>query len=117
MPCQFSNIVATQTLTSQSSPLSEVAIYTPTSAGLFRVSIYMEAPTTNTDGAPTVYWTDSYRSKSANLTNLQFTSGVPTPSSHVFWSGSGQAISISTVFDVNSGTATYNLYVVVEQLI
>lgn len=117
MPCQSTSIVASQTFSSQSSGLSATTVYTPSAAGLFRVSAYMEASTTNCDGAPVVYWTDTYRSKNATLENLQFSSGVPVASGHIFWSAASQPIQVSTVFDVNSGSATYNLYVVVEQLI
>lgn len=111
MACQFANIVASQTWTSQSSALSATTVYTPAAAGLFRVSAYLDGVVASQSASTTIAWTDSHQSRSSSLNSL---GNASAPSAQVLWSAASDPIQVSTVF---SGTGTYNLYVVVEQLI
>lgn len=105
MPSLVPEIVATQALTGQTSDLAET-LYTPTAAGLFRVSLYGEL-----DSSGTIHVT--YTDDASNpITLTAGGSGTTKNLSAVFRSGSSQAIGVTTAMD----TFPFDLYVTLESL-
>jgi hypothetical protein len=108
------SIVAKQSFLSKTAALASTAIYTPTANGVFRVSVGLEITTGGTDNVTaTVTWTDAYHSQTADM--QKYSRGIYDSG---FWGvltmpvASGNAIAISASYVSGS----YNLYVVVEQL-
>lgn len=114
MPCQFSNIVATQTFSSKTAALASTAVFTPTADGVFRVSLVLEAVVAGTVAA-NVSWTDGFNAQGVgSVASLDGAGNVITHTQAVaIRAKSGTSISVATVYT----GGTYNLYVVVEQLI
>jgi hypothetical protein len=109
-------IVAKQSYLAQSTALGSTTIYTPAAAGLFRISGYFESTGSN-GGQLNVFWTDDHRAQAGGAVINTLASGG--------WgsNGSFQAITIRsaasnpiTITTSFSGTGTYDVYVVVEQL-
>ena len=108
-------IVAKQSYTGKTAALASTAIYTPAASGVFRVSVALENTTGGTDNVTaTITWTDAYHSQTIDM--QKYARGIYTSG---FWGviaipvASGNAISISASYV----SGTYDLYVVVEQLI
>jgi hypothetical protein len=104
-------IEAKQQFLSQTSALAKTAIFTPTTSGLFRLTIYLNVASGTGGVTPFFYWTDTIGAQSAQFdpSNL----GTPVSYTMLVYCVSGDAISVSTNV---TGTNTYNLYAVVEQL-
>lgn len=110
------NTVATKTFLAQTSSLVNAVVFTPTVAGLFRVSGYLEASSGTVGPAVTINWTDDNRSQTGGAVISQITAGFQ-------WNG-GSPVTIRVAANTNilvsvslgSGTLTYDLYVVVEQM-
>lgn len=108
MPSSVANIVATQSFVGQTVSLASTAIYTPAAAGLFRVNIYVEKTGTGNLN-PVVTWTDDYSASSKGFTGLPFEIST-------FTVRSAAASAISVAAPISSGTPTFSVYVVIEQL-
>lgn len=103
------NIVASGSLTSQTSDLVGHTLFTPSSTGLFRISLYMNG-TTGLGVDPAVSFTDETGSRGIGAGTLS------APLGYVFVVRclSGDAISFST--NSGGGTLNYGVYYTVEQL-
>jgi hypothetical protein len=123
-------VVVAQTTLSGSYGLSatKTTIFTPTTSGFYRVTVYMNSPTLGTCAAApclgeqiTLQWNDGVSNTSLTTTTCSLvapcSSSVATP----IWVGAGQPISAyGQTWDSGTATApvggTYNAYVLVEQL-
>lgn len=110
------NVVATKTFLNQTASLVLADVFTPTVAGLFRVSGYLEESSGGVGLTAVVKWTDDNRAQTAGgvltqmMASLQWSSGAPV----TLRSAANQSISVSV--DIGTNTVTYSLYVVVEQM-
>jgi len=115
LPC----IVATASLTAQSAPLPLTTIYTPPASGLFRVSTYMSVGKGQHSTAPTWFltlgWTDDNGPRHVDTTVDQKTSNANTATT-VIQAVGGEPVAYRTSLQGELGAATYNLFIVVEQL-
>ena len=122
-------IVATVALTSQTANISKTALYTPTADGVFRISAYMTMVVAGSTGAwwLTGYWNDDAGAEKTLIYKVNATSKAPGascnsadgtfcgPSVFVVNGKAGTPIS----YDVGAhagATGTYDVFVVVEQL-
>lgn len=114
-------IVAKQSFLAQTNNFASTAVFTPSVTGLYRISVYLECPTT-ADIAVNVQFTDD-RSNAQNATIAvlqtgkylnQMAASGSLQGVASFRDTSGNAISVST--NNYAGTGTYDLYVVIEQL-
>lgn len=118
MPCQFSNIVATQTFSNKTTALASTAIYTPSAKGVFRVSAVLECVSSGAQVQASASWTDGFAAQALGTIAFIDASGnvITKLGASAISVAAGDSISVSTSYPLG-GSATYNLYVVVEQLI
>ena len=101
-------------------------IYTPTASGFYRVTVYMNVPTTGTcSSAPcageaiTLQWNDGVSTTALVTANCNLVTPCGSSAVTSMWVASGQAI---TAYGQSYGTGTapsggsYNAYVLVEKL-
>ena len=111
----FPCVVATLSVTNQTVPVSETALFTPTTSGLFRVTVYMESSAIQGSVWSLQFKnTDDLKKRSGSIVQVapgQLLSGVS-----VYRDVAGQPITY-TVAQVKVGEgAFYDLFVTVEQL-
>ena len=129
-PTGGANIVATVSLTSQTANISKTALYTPTADGVFRISAYMTMVVPGSTGAwwLTGYWDDDAGAEKSLIYKLNATSKSPSAScntatgtactSSVFVVDGKAGMPISYDVGAHAGaTGTYDVFIVVEQLI
>lgn len=111
------SIVAKQSWTAKNSALGSTTIYTPGSAGLFRMSAYLEIASGTASVNAFLAYTDDHHTPNSTYYSLgslvsgDYNNGG-TVQAYAFRSAAS-AISVSTNY---SGTGTYDFYVVLEQL-
>ena len=111
MPSSVPNIVASGSYVNQTSALGTTALYTPTAAGLFRVSVFWEW-TGGSGINPTVSWTSSrVGANSTNAGQIQASDTFMTV--FTIQSAANQDISLSVAI---FSTPTWSLYYTIEQL-
>jgi hypothetical protein len=105
MSAKVAKIVATLELTAHGSDINQT-LFTPASAGLFRLSLYAELDTSGTIHA-------NYVDDASNSITLTAAGATNVKTfNNVFRSAASQAISISTAID----SFPFNLYAVLEEL-
>ena len=122
-------IVATVALTSQTANISKTALYTPTADGVFRISAYMTMVVPGSTGSwwLTAYWVDDAGAEQTVIYKINSHSKSPTNScnaaggtacgSSVFVVDGKAGLPISYDVGAHAGaTGTYDVFVVVEQL-
>jgi hypothetical protein len=113
-------IVAKQSWTSQSGALASTTVYTPSAAGLFRVSAYIEVSSGSTRApSASMTWTDDHaaQNNSGALGAVDASGNWTINGSYAtraFRVAANTDIKVST--SIGAGTGTYDLYVVIEQL-
>lgn len=115
MPCNTANIVASVALTGQASDIAETTLFTPSTAGLFRASIYVEAGSAQNGRSTAIQlpYTDELDS-SVVLGGVSGSYNSPGHLVSAFHAAAAQPISYLTSSD--AGTLDFNLYIVLEQL-
>lgn len=121
-------IVADQAFISQTVALSPVAIFTPASDDLFRISAYLETGSTDTSAQTrcNLSWTDDFRTNApggftfyANGSPLSGPSGGPGAgdwwATVIIRAKAGTPISVATE-TIGTLAIPYNLYIVIESL-
>jgi hypothetical protein len=119
-------VVASTSFTGSFGVGSTQTIYTAAADGFYRVSVYMNVPTTGTcsslpcaSEAVTVKWNDGVSTTSLNTAFCDLTAVCGSSAVTPVWVKSGQAISAYGQ-NYGNGTAptggTYNAYVLVEQM-
>jgi hypothetical protein len=104
--------------------MSATDLYTPTATGLFRVSSYIAvtAPTPSESfsvtGSATLTWTDEVTTYSVTTALTGAGSTDQNPNSRFIQAVASEPIQIATLIDFGQPdvTATYDLFVVIEQL-
>ena len=122
-------IVATVALTSQTANISKTALYTPTANGVFRISAYMTMVVPGSTGSwwLTAYWDDDggpeqniiykINSHSKSPNNSCNAAGGTACGSSVFVIDGQAGTPISYDVGAHAGaTGTYDVFIVVEQL-
>ena len=111
----FPCVVATLSVTNQTVPVSETALFTPTTSGLFRVTFYMESsPVRGSDWGLQFKYTDDLKTRSEPV--WQATPGNLASFNYVFRVVAGQPITYAvTQVKIGEG-AYYDLFITVEQL-
>lgn len=113
-----STIVANVQLTGQTGDIATTALYTPSAAGLFRISVYQICTTSGTGTLScTVSWTDASGAKStspAATVDLSSTSNGAT--GMTFISTTASVINFATAIAGKVGSPQYAIYIVLEAL-
>lgn len=113
-----STIVATAQLTGQTGNIVTTTLYTPSAAGLFRISVYQICTTTGTGTlSSTIGWTDAAGAKTtspAGTVDLSSTSNGAT--GMTFLSTTASAITYATAIAGKVGSPQYAIYLVLEAL-
>ena len=104
-------IVADLSFTAQTSGFGPTTIFTPTDSGIYRVAIYGESSDQLGSFTATMTWTDDFGSNFKFLSN----EGFPGQGSRIVFATAGNPITITTSPSLSTG-ATYNTFVIVEQL-
>jgi len=123
------SIVATVALTSQTANISKTALYTPTANGVFRISAYMTMVVPGSTGAwwLTGYWDDDAGAEKTLIYKVNSNTKSPSAScnsaggtacgSSVFVIDGKAGMPISYDVGAHAGaTGTYDVFIVVEQL-
>lgn len=105
------NVVASLSLEAQTADVSQ-AIFTPSTSGLFRLSLYLESDITTGQGSGTVHltWTDNAELRDLTIPDSE--TGLKVFNS-ILKLTSGNPLSISTTMDA---AINFNLYAIVEAL-
>jgi hypothetical protein len=105
-------IVSEVDLTAETGNFGPTTIFTPTAAGLYRVTVYGEASASN-NGSCTVNldWQDDYATNQRLVTN----EGFPCSGSRTVFSIAGSPFQIISGVSLPNG-GTYNLSFIIEQL-
>lgn len=128
MPCSSPSIVASQNFLNQTATSSgtttPITLFTPASAGLFRVSVYITstAHTVGDNGIVTVNieYNDGIYGSATDFQPFENNNGIAAAQPFILnsiWCASGQPIKIFFATSYSGGTAfVYNAYTVIEQL-
>ena len=113
MAVSVPQIVYTNSWVGQTTALSGVSLFTPTTTGLFRITVYIEQ-TTSPSGAVNgkFTWADSTGSQSSPMFNSG-NANIYSSTTIVAYATTSTAISLTTTI---SGSPSYNLYVEIEAL-
>ena len=106
-------------LTAQPSAIGTTTLFTPTSTGVFRVSVYIVDTAAGSAGtvSATIGWTDDEQAQTISTSTVPLaTLGAFTQSTFFIEATSGNAITYSTAFAGAIGSPMYSLYVTVERL-
>jgi hypothetical protein len=119
-------IVAKVSLRNQSASVPITSIFTPTAAGLYRLSAYSVETIpvgANDSWSMAIFWTDDFGPESAAVLSTPFSggwgspgSGFPPGSVTVFRAMAGRPVKYSVELCQSCQGGTYSLYFVVEQL-
>ena len=104
-------IVSDLSFTAQTSGFGPATVFTPTDSGLYRVVIYGESSDQLGTFSVTMTWTDDFGANFKILSN----EGFPGQGSRIVFATAGNPITITTSPSLSTG-ATYNTFVIVEQL-
>jgi len=112
LPC----VVASVSLTNQTTTVTLATLFTPAADGLYRISVYMStSPTKGSTWAYALLWTDD--NKARNSGRQQLSPGAFSSFNAPVRSLAGQSMSysISAGQSIPPG-ASYNVFITVEQL-
>jgi hypothetical protein len=115
-------VVATQAFANQTSGLPATTIYTPTAAGIFRISLVTSSSPVGSSGetaAPAVNWTDPTGGAGSFDFETIPLSGIETPSTNTpldIWVGANQNIQLGVPAPAIPIGASYSVTIVIEQL-
>lgn len=108
------------TLTGQTAALSNVALYTPYAAGLYRVSYYMLMTSGGTGGtiSLSVNFNDSFTGKSHTSVAINANGTAPfyTHGMFVFQAAAAAAITYTVTFAGVTGSPVYAVYMTLERI-
>jgi hypothetical protein len=123
---QIPVVVANTTVSGSYGAGSSQTIYTPATSGFYRVTVYMNVPTTGscssspcTGEAMTIQWNDGVSTTSLATSHCDLTAPCAASYTAPIWVQSGQAI---TAYGQSWGTGTaptggtYKAYILVEEL-
>ena len=124
---QIPVVVANTTISGSYGAGNSQTIYTPATSGFYRVTVYMNVPTTGppcssspcAGEAMTIQWSDGVSTTSLATSHCDLTAPCAASYTAPIWVQSGQAI---TAYGQSWGTGTaptggaYNAYILVEQL-
>ena len=111
LPCE----VASVTFTAQTAAIPPTVIFTPTTAGLYRVSAYLStSPTAGSVWKYALTWTDDEKARNSGAQPVG--PGTFGAFSVTVQSVGGKAISYSVGAGSNPPGASFNLVITVEQL-
>lgn len=113
-------IVGTVSLTGQTSNIASTTIYTPATAGLYRLSVYALTTTAGSAGVLDVSfnWTDDEQAQSSlMIDDLDLAVDKTAGSNSIFIRSTASAIQYSTTITGGSGSPAYSLFIVAEKLL
>lgn len=102
----------------QTGDIASTTIYTPTTAWFFRVSVYMIC-TTSGGGtlSCTIGWDDAAGAKTLKVAaDIDLASTANGSTGNEFIVSNASAITFTTAIAGKTGSPTYNLYILVEQM-
>ena len=112
-------MVATVSLTGQSSAIGATILFTPDVAGTYRVSVYQVITKAGSGGtlATTIGWTDNQQAQTSKpASDLNMTSLGAASSGLLFIQSAAVAITYTTTIAGAAGAPEFDLYITVEQL-
>ena len=112
-------IVTSSQLTEQTDDIATTTIYTPSSAGLFRINVYMICTTAGTGTLScTIGWTDLAGAKAISPTGTVDLSSIANGATGIsFISTGASAITLATAIAGKAGSPKYAFYIVLEALV
>lgn len=120
MPAKVPEVVASVSLTNQSATIGTTTLYSPSTAGLFRINQYGSVKTNGDGFGFHVNWTDT----AGNAIAMTSFGIVSAPNGNISGSASTMIIQADASTNITysvpaislTGADTYNLYIVVESL-
>jgi len=114
-PSRVSNVA----LTAQPSAIATTTLFTPTTTGTYRVSVYIVDTAAGSAGtvAATIGWTDDEQAQTISTSTVPLaTLGAFTNSTFFIEATSGNNVTYATTFVGALGSPQYSLYVTAERL-
>ena len=114
----ISSVLTNVQATGQTAAISATTIYTPSVAWFFRISVYVVCTTAGGGTlTTTIRWTDEVGAKSiVPVSDVDLSSTANGSTGEVFIRANVAAITFETAIAGISGSPTYSLYIVLEQL-
>lgn len=116
---RYENALAKVSLTGQTNDISTATIYTPASAGLFRVSVYLLCTTAGGGTLSCIIgWNDGQQAQTSSpATGIDLAGAGNASSGTLFVRSGATAITYATAIAAKTGSPQYSIFITIEEMV